>query len=159
MFVWSCGRGRSAGRPAGRTSGRTSGRTVVGGARVVSGAEKKAFDRGGPVWPPRSNAADDRLGGASGGALPPQPKIGGSGGQRLPAKIRGEMDFFRKYLKKKLKMMPERGPQTVCSSEFIRTATTKVGRNPLGPVPTYAALCTQNRLRCPPAGAGQIIYQ
>ena len=35
---------------------------VVGGARVVSGAEKKAFDRGGPVWPPRSNAADDRLG-------------------------------------------------------------------------------------------------
>ena len=63
VFVWSCGRGRSAGRPAGRTSGRTSGRTVVGGARVVSGAEKKAFDRGGPVWPPRSNAADDRLGG------------------------------------------------------------------------------------------------
>ena len=36
---------------------------VVGGAHVVSGAEKKAFDRGGPVWPPRSNAADDRLGG------------------------------------------------------------------------------------------------
>ena len=61
-------------------------RTVVGGARVVSGAEKKAFDRGGPVWPPRSNAADDRLGGGSGGALPPQPKIGGSGGQRHPAK-------------------------------------------------------------------------
>ena len=61
-------------------------RTVVGGACVVSGAEKKAFDRGGPVWPPRSNAADDRLGGGSGGALPPQPKFGGSGGQRPQAK-------------------------------------------------------------------------
>ena len=47
-------------------------------------------------------------------------------------------------------MIPERGPQTVCSSEFIRTATTKVGRNPLGPVPTYAALCAQNRLPCLP---------
>ena len=45
-------------------------RTVVGGARVVSGAEKKAFDRGGPVWPPRSNAADDRLGGGLGKAPP-----------------------------------------------------------------------------------------
>ena len=50
MFVWSCGRGRLAGRPAGRTSGWTSGRTVVGGVRAVSGAEKKVFDRGGPVW-------------------------------------------------------------------------------------------------------------
>ena len=26
--------------------------------RIVSGAEKKAFDRGGPIWPPRSNAKD-----------------------------------------------------------------------------------------------------
>ena len=43
------------------TSGRSSGRTVVGGARVVSGAEKKTFDRGGPVWPPRSNVTNDRL--------------------------------------------------------------------------------------------------
>ena len=69
------------GRPA---DGR---RTVVDGARVVSGAEKKAFDRGGPIWPPRSNAADDRLGGGLGELCPPQPKIGGSGGQRSPAKI------------------------------------------------------------------------
>ena len=52
--------------------------TVVGGARVVSGAEnKKALDRGGPVWPPRSNAADDRLG------------RGVWGGFALPAKNRG----------------------------------------------------------------------
>ena len=63
-----------------RTSGRTSGRTVVGGARVVSGAEKKAFDRGGPVWPPRSNAADDRLGGGLGGLCPPSQNSGGLGG-------------------------------------------------------------------------------
>ena len=72
---------------------QTSGRTVVGGAhvvsgsRVVSGAEnKKAFDQGGPVWPPRSNVTNDRLRWGSGGALPPQPKTGGSGGQRPPAK-------------------------------------------------------------------------
>ena len=46
-------------------------RTVVSGACVVSDAEKKAFDRGGPVWPPRSNAADDRLGvGGLGGFAP-----------------------------------------------------------------------------------------
>ena len=41
--------------------------------------KKKAFDRGGPVWPPRSNAADDRLRG-SGEALLPQPKTEGLGG-------------------------------------------------------------------------------
>ena len=39
--------------------------------------------------------------GGSEGALPPQPKFGGSGRQRPPAKIRGEMDCFRKILKKK----------------------------------------------------------
>ena len=43
-------------------------RTVVGGARVVSGAEQKSFDRGGPVWPPRSNVTNDRL---WGGFAPP----------------------------------------------------------------------------------------
>ena len=37
-------------------------RTVVSGARIVNGAEKKTFDRGSPVWLPLSNAADDRLG-------------------------------------------------------------------------------------------------
>ena len=61
-------------------------RTVVDGARVVSGAEKKAFDRGGPVWPPRSNAADDRLRGDPGSFAPPAQNWG-SGGQRPPAKI------------------------------------------------------------------------
>ena len=53
--------GRPAGRSAGRTPDRSSGRTVVPGERVVSGAEKKAFDRGSPVWPPRSNAKDNHL--------------------------------------------------------------------------------------------------
>ena len=33
--------GRAFGRVFGRTSGQTSGRMVVGGARVVSGAEKR----------------------------------------------------------------------------------------------------------------------
>ena len=47
---------------------------VVGGARVVSGAKKKPFDRGGPVWPPRSNVRNDRLGvGRLGGQSPPRP--------------------------------------------------------------------------------------
>ena len=34
-----------------------SGQTFVGGARIVNGAEKKSFDRGGPAWPPRSSGA------------------------------------------------------------------------------------------------------
>ena len=47
--------------------------------RLSAVLKKKAFDRGGPVWPSRSNAADDRLGGGeSGGDLPPQPKFGRS---------------------------------------------------------------------------------
>ena len=62
-------------RPAGRPAGGRSSRTVVGGARVVSGAEKKAFDRGGPVWPPRSNAADDRLGGRHPPGRTPRPPL------------------------------------------------------------------------------------
>ena len=41
---------------------------------------KKSFDRGAPVWPPRSNAKDDRLGGPKtrgleGSAPQPNPKI------------------------------------------------------------------------------------
>ena len=72
--------------PIGAIFGRF--RTVdVGGARIISGAEKKSFDRGGPVWPPRSNVTNDRLGGGFGGVSPPQPKTGGSGGQRRQAEI------------------------------------------------------------------------
>ena len=65
--------------------GSSGHRTV---APVPSTAPKqKAFDRGGPDWPPRSNAEDDRSWGVSGGALPPPPKTGGFGGHRPPAKI------------------------------------------------------------------------
>ena len=56
----------------------------------LAAPKTKAFDRGGPVWPPRSNAADDRLGGGPREALPP------------PAEIRGELDFFRIFLNKKI---------------------------------------------------------
>ena len=71
-------------------------RPDVRAARVSSAApKKKSFDRGGPVWPPRSNVTNDRLRGGSGGALPPQPKTGGSGGQRPPAKT----ENFRKNAK------------------------------------------------------------
>ena len=62
---------------------RTVVRPDVRAARSSSAAlKKKSFDRGGPVWPPRSNVTNNRLRGGSRGALPPQPKTGGSGGQR-----------------------------------------------------------------------------
>ena len=48
-------------------------RPDVRAARVSSAApKKKSFDRGGPVWPPRSNVTNDCLRGGSGGAKPPQ---------------------------------------------------------------------------------------
>ena len=83
--------GRSAGRPAerpiGRPVGRSSAAPVSSTAPISSTApKKKTFDRGGPFWPPRSNAKDNRSDGGPGGALAPQPKIKGSGGQRTPAK-------------------------------------------------------------------------
>ena len=59
---------RPAGRPAGRSAGGPAGRP--GGARIVSSAEKKSFDRGGLVWPPRSNVTNDRLMGGRGGLCP-----------------------------------------------------------------------------------------
>ena len=46
-------------------------RTAVGSTRVLIGAEKKSFDRGGPAWPPRSNAKYDRFGGHLGELCPP----------------------------------------------------------------------------------------
>ena len=64
FFIRACRQRASGGRSAGRPAGRP------GGARVVSGAEKKSFDRGGPVWPPRSNVTNDRLrGGVGAGVL------------------------------------------------------------------------------------------
>ena len=67
--------GGSEGRPAGRP----------GGAHVVSGAEKKSFDRGGPVWPPRSNVTNDRLRGGVWGSFAPQAKNRGVWGAAPPS--------------------------------------------------------------------------
>ena len=85
-YAWDARRpaGCSAGRPAGRSSA----------ARGSSAAPKrKSFDRGGLVWPPRSNVTNDRLRGGSGGALAPQTKNGGSAPQ--PKKLKDLLkDFF-----------------------------------------------------------------
>ena len=55
-------------------------RPDVRAARMSSAAPKnKSFDRGGPVWPPRSNVTNDRLGEGAGGLCPPSPKPGGLG--------------------------------------------------------------------------------
>ena len=76
-------------------------------APVSSAApKKKAFDRGGLVWPPRSNAADDRLGGGLGGLCLPSQKPGGLGTQWGAAppsqKIRNKLrKKFEKFVKKK----------------------------------------------------------
>ena len=76
-----------AGRPTGalgrgvRPGVRPDVRPDVRAARVSSAApKKKSFDRGGPVWPPRSNVTNDRLRGGLGGLCPPSQKPGGLGG-------------------------------------------------------------------------------
>ena len=48
--------------------------------------KQKAFDRGGPVWPPRSNAKDGRSGGSPGGLCLRSQKSGGLAGSGPPAK-------------------------------------------------------------------------
>ena len=42
--------------------------------RTTERHKKNTFDRGGPVWPPRSNAKDDRSGECLGGAFAPLTK-------------------------------------------------------------------------------------
>ena len=65
-------------------------------ARVSSAApKKKSFDRGGPVWPPRSNVTNDRLRGGLGGLCPPSQKPGGLGGSAPQPKPKN----FRKNAK------------------------------------------------------------
>ena len=65
---------RSRGSPTGARfscSGVDVGRSLA--APVSSAApKKKSFDRGGPVWPPRSNVTNDRLRGGVWGAAPPR---------------------------------------------------------------------------------------
>ena len=66
------------------------GRSACGSSAAPT---KKAFDRGGPVWPPRSNAADDRFGGVWGGFAPPA-KIRGVWGAEPPSKIENLEKYF-----------------------------------------------------------------
>ena len=88
--------------PGVRPSVRPDVRPDVRAARVsLAAPKKKSFDRGGPVWPPRSNVTNDHLrGGVGSGPKPPQPKTGGSGGQRPSAKTKNFPKSFRKISKK-----------------------------------------------------------
>ena len=83
-------------RAAGRLAWHSAGRP--GGARVVSGAEK-SFDRGGPVWPPRSNVTNDRLKGDPGGDLSPTAKNRGVWQAAPPSQNR---KIFEKFPKKSI---------------------------------------------------------
>ena len=89
ILILSGGSGRTSGRAFGRPNVRPGVRPDVRlgvrpdvrpdvrAARVSSAAPKKrSFDRGGPVWPPRSNVTNDRL---RGGFAPPNQKPAGLG--------------------------------------------------------------------------------
>ena len=92
--------GRSSAAPVSsagvRPGVRPDVRPDVRAARVSSAApKKKSFDRGGPVWPPRSNVTNDRLRGGLGGLCPPSQKPGGLGGSAPQPKPK----IFRKNAK------------------------------------------------------------
>ena len=127
--------------PARKLAPRYRRRTAGGrssAARVSSAApKKKSFDRGGPVWPPRSNVTNDRLRGGSGGALPPQPKIGGSGGQRPPAKF---FENFSKNFEKFSKNFPNPGSVPTLVSERSDGVTTTCAATVSGVVGTIVVL-------------------
>ena len=77
-------------------------RPDVWAARVSSAApKKKSFDRGGPVWPPRSNVTNDRLGGVWGGFAPPA-KIRGVWGAAPPSQNRKISKKFKKVFREKV---------------------------------------------------------
>ena len=69
--------------------------------RHLQWGRKKAFDRGGPVWPPRSNAADDRLGGGLGGFGPPA-KNRGIWGAAPPSQKRKILNYQETVFLEKL---------------------------------------------------------
>ena len=74
-------------------------RADVRATRVSSAAPKtKSFDRGGPVWPPRSNVTNDRLGGVWGGFCPASPKLGGLRGSAPQPKIFRKFSIFLKII-------------------------------------------------------------
>ena len=97
-------------RPDGRSSA----------APVSSTApKKKSFDRGGPVWPPRSNVANDRLGGGLGGLCPPSQNSGGLGGSAPQPKSKKKKNFFFIFRKVGLeKSVPADGE--ICFASFLR---------------------------------------
>ena len=75
------------GRPAGRSSA----------AHVSSAAPKKnSFDRGGPVWPPRSNVTNNRLRGVWRGFAPPAKNRGVWGGSAPQRKVNQKV--YRRHL-------------------------------------------------------------
>ena len=79
---------------AGRPAGRPDVRPDVRAARVSSAVpKKKSFDRGGPVWPPRSNVTNDRLGVVLGGLCPPSQNLGGLGGSAPQPKPKNFENF------------------------------------------------------------------
>ena len=83
---------------------RTVVRPDVRAARVSSAApKKKSFDRGGPVWPPRSNVTNDRLGGGVWGGFAPPAKIRGVWGAAPPSQNRKKKTFFLFFEKSVLK--------------------------------------------------------
>ena len=75
--------------------------------------KKKSFDRGGPVWPPRSNVANDRLRGGLGGLCPPSQKPGGLGGSAPQPK------FFEKTKKQNVFWNPPFQIHLFGRGEFI----------------------------------------
>ena len=86
---------RSGVRPGVRSDVRPD----VWAARVSSAApKKKSFDRGGPVWPPRSNVVNHRLGGGLGGLCPPS-QISGGAPQPKPKNFEKQ---FKKVFREKV---------------------------------------------------------
>ena len=75
---------------------RASGRTVVGGARVVSGAEKKHLMEAAPFGRLDQMLWTTVYGEGSGGLCPLAQKLGGQGDSPPSAKIGGEMFFSRR---------------------------------------------------------------
>ena len=69
--------------------------------------KRKAFDQGGPVWPPRSNVTNDRLGGGLGGLCPPSQNPGGLGGSAPQPKFFKKKQNVFKSVKSQVKVSSE----------------------------------------------------
>ena len=93
--------GRSSAAPVSsagvRPGVRPDVRPDVRAAHVSSAApKKKSFDRGGPVWPPRSNVTNDRLRGwVWGGFAPQTSSLNGLSSHLIEAAKRGRFDQMK----------------------------------------------------------------